>query len=177
MAVKLQVLVCIIRFIFSISYVGTQTWRNSHQRCNLKPLFCCIPDPTYLKLRKNKCGKPGNFFLFHRFTWQSRNSPAWNGKLHIFSYSDKLCLLLLVLVTLWKSLSFLNPSQHGFSPFPFSPFPKLLTHGIILSLMLNSSCAHVEYHEAPPCPAIQPVQVTPNGQTAWWCVSHSSLVL
>ena len=34
--------------------------------------------------------------------------------------------------------------------------------------------AFVEFHQVPLGPALQPVQVSLDGSTAFWCISHSS---
>jgi len=34
--------------------------------------------------------------------------------------------------------------------------------------------AFVEPHQVPLCPTFQPIQVTLNGSTAFWCIYHSS---
>ncbi len=45
---------------------------------------------------------------------------------------------------------------------------------VIPPQMLDSTLALTEQHEFPLCPALQPVQISLNGSTAFWCVSQSS---
>ena len=47
-------------------------------------------------------------------------------------------------------------------------------HVIIPPQVQDSTLAVVEPHQVPLCPTLQPVQVSLNGSTAFWCVSHSS---
>ena len=45
---------------------------------------------------------------------------------------------------------------------------------VIIPQVQDSTLALVEPHQVPLCPTLQPVQVSLNGSTAFWCVSHSS---
>jgi len=38
----------------------------------------------------------------------------------------------------------------------------------------DPALALVEPHQVPLCPAFQPIQVTLNGSTAFWCIYHTS---
>jgi len=40
--------------------------------------------------------------------------------------------------------------------------------------MQDPALALVEFHQVPLCPALQSAQVTLNGNTAFWCIYHTS---
>ncbi|PKU41419.1 hypothetical protein llap_8284 [Limosa lapponica baueri] len=54
-----------------------------------------------------------------------------------------------------------------------SPQP-VLVHGVIPPQVQHPTLARVEFHQIPLCPALQPVQFSLYGSTAFWCVSHTS---
>jgi len=47
-------------------------------------------------------------------------------------------------------------------------------HGVVPPQMQDPAFALVESHEVPLRPTLQPVHVSLNGSTAFWCMSHSS---
>lgn len=58
------------------------------------------------------------------------------------------------------------------------PSPKSISmHTAIPPHVLNSTLALVVLHQVPLHPALQPVQVSMNGSTTFWHVSHSSQLL
>jgi len=46
--------------------------------------------------------------------------------------------------------------------------------GVVLPQVQDPALALVEPHHVPLRPTFQPVQVTLNGSTAFWCIHHSS---
>ena len=53
--------------------------------------------------------------------------------------------------------------------------PKpLLMHGVVPPQVQDLALALVEPHQVPLCPDLQPIQVTLNGSTAFWCIYHTS---
>jgi len=47
-------------------------------------------------------------------------------------------------------------------------------HGVVPPQVQDLALALVEPHQVPLCPTFQPVQVTLNDSTAFWCIYHSS---
>jgi len=47
-------------------------------------------------------------------------------------------------------------------------------HGVVPPQVKDPAFALVVLHQVPLCPAFQPVQVSLNGSTAFWCMHHSS---
>ena len=53
--------------------------------------------------------------------------------------------------------------------------PKpVLVHGAVPPQVQDPTLALVETHQVPLCPTLQPVHITLNGSTAFWCIYHSS---
>jgi len=53
--------------------------------------------------------------------------------------------------------------------------PKpVLVHGVVPPQVQDPAFALVEPHQVPLCPTLQPIQVTLNRSTAFWCIYHSS---
>jgi len=47
-------------------------------------------------------------------------------------------------------------------------------HRVIPSQVQDPALALVELYQVPLCPTLQTVQVSLDGSTAFWCISHSS---
>jgi len=47
-------------------------------------------------------------------------------------------------------------------------------HGVVPAQVQDPAFAFVEPHQVPLCPTFQPVEVTLNGSTAFWCIYHTS---
>jgi len=53
--------------------------------------------------------------------------------------------------------------------------PKpVLVHEVVLPQVQDPALALVDLHQVPLCSTLQPVQVSLNGSTAFWCIHHSS---
>ncbi|PKU44305.1 hypothetical protein llap_5392 [Limosa lapponica baueri] len=50
----------------------------------------------------------------------------------------------------------------------------VLVKGVIPPQVQHPTLAFIEVHQVPLCPTLQPVQVSLDGGTAFWCVSHPS---
>ena len=50
----------------------------------------------------------------------------------------------------------------------------VLMHGVVPPQVQDPALARVEPHQVPLCPTLQSVQVTLNGNTAFWCIYHTS---
>ncbi|PKU42626.1 glycoprotein xg [Limosa lapponica baueri] len=71
--------------------------------------------------------------------------------------------------------SYCPPGLPGLSPQSclqqVNPQP-VLVQGVIPPQVQHPTLAFVEVPQVPLCPALQPVQVSLDGVTAFWCVSH-----
>ena len=49
-----------------------------------------------------------------------------------------------------------------------------MVYEVVPPQVQDPALALVERHQVPLCPAFQPIQVTLNGSTAFWCIYHTS---
>jgi len=50
----------------------------------------------------------------------------------------------------------------------------VLVHGVVPPQVQDPALALAEFHQVLLCPTLQPVQVSLDGSTAFWCIHHSS---